>query len=107
MHAGDTIDSVTAGSPFSLLDEAWLADLRMDVDRADSTKELYERELRTLVLPTFEHFTLREVTVGRTEHFLTRNPVIIRSNSDHRAPVALLGSCLDFLGRGCGDLSSR
>jgi integrase len=70
LHVGDTIDSVTAGSPFSLLAEAWLADLRMDVDRADSTKELYERELRTLVLPTFEHFTVREVTVGRIEYFL-------------------------------------
>ncbi|KQW05551.1 hypothetical protein ASC66_11200 [Leifsonia sp. Root4] len=70
MHAGDSIDSVNAGSPFTLLAEAWLADLRMDVDRADSTKEIYERELRGLVLPTFEHFTVREVTVGRIEHFL-------------------------------------
>lgn len=70
MHTGDTIDSVNAGSPFTLLAEAWLADLRMDVDRADSTKEIYERELRGLVLPTFEHFTVREVTVGRIEHFL-------------------------------------
>lgn len=70
MHAGDSIDSVNAGSPFTLLAEAWLADLQMDVDRADSTKEIYERELRGLVLPTFEHFTVREVTVGRIEHFL-------------------------------------
>jgi hypothetical protein len=67
MRVGATIDSVTAGSPFSLLAEAWLADLRMDVDRADSTKELYERELPTLVLATFEHFPVREVTVGRVE----------------------------------------
>lgn len=70
MHAGDTLESVNAGSPFSLLAEAWLRDLQMDVDRADSTKELYERELRTLVLPTFEHFTVREVSVGRVEDFL-------------------------------------
>lgn len=70
MHVGDTTDSVTAGSPFSVLAEAWLEDLMLDVDRADSTKDIYERELRGLVLPTFEHFTVREVTVGRIERFL-------------------------------------
>lgn len=70
MHDGDTTDSVTAGSPFTVLAEAWLEELMLDVDRADSTKDIYERELRGLVLPTFEHFTVREVTVGRIERFL-------------------------------------
>ncbi len=70
MHTGDTTDSLNAGSPFSLLAEAWLEDLYLDVDRADSTKETYERVLRGMVLPSFENFTIREVTVGRIERFL-------------------------------------
>jgi integrase len=69
-HSGDTTDSLNAGSPFTVLAEAWLEDLKLDMDRADSTKDIYERELRGLVLPTFEHFTVREVTVSRIERFL-------------------------------------
>lgn len=70
MRVGDAGESVRADSPFSVLAEAWLDDLRLDADRSDGTKEVYERELRSLVLPFFEHFTVREVTVGRVERFL-------------------------------------
>jgi integrase len=70
MRTGGAADSLTADSPFAALAEAWLEDLRLDVDRSDGTKEVYERELRSLVLPTFEHFTVREVTVGRVERYL-------------------------------------
>jgi len=63
-------DALTADSPFALLAAAWVEDLMLDVDRADSTKDIYARELRTLVLPFFQHFTVREVTVGRIERFL-------------------------------------
>ncbi|MET4637243.1 tyrosine-type recombinase/integrase [Mycetocola sp. 2940] len=70
IHTGDTTDSLSAGSPFSLLAEAWLEDLYLDVDRADSTKDNYERVLRGMVLPSLENFTIREVTVGRIERFL-------------------------------------
>ncbi|RXZ72509.1 tyrosine-type recombinase/integrase [Agromyces albus] len=70
MRVGDAGDSLRADSPFSVLAEAWLEDLQLDVDRSDGTKEVYERELRSLVLPFFEHFTVREVTVGRVERYL-------------------------------------
>jgi len=70
MRAGDATDSLDAGSPFPMLAEAWLEDLLLDVDRAESTKEIYERELRGLVLPSFAHYTVREVTVGRVERYL-------------------------------------
>ncbi|MGC5221020.1 tyrosine-type recombinase/integrase [Micromonospora sp. DT81.3] len=62
--------SLSADSPFTDPAEAWLADLRLDTDRSEGTKEVYERELRSLVLPTFQHYTVREVTVGRVERFL-------------------------------------
>lgn len=42
----------------------------LDVERSEGTKEVYERELRTLVLPTFQQFVIREITVGKVERFL-------------------------------------
>ncbi|WP_194396400.1 tyrosine-type recombinase/integrase [Microbacterium atlanticum] len=70
MRIGGTGDGLTADSSFAELANAWLDDLRVDPSRSDGTKEVYERELTSLVLPTFQHFTIREVTVGRVEHFL-------------------------------------
>ncbi len=70
MRIGDEGDSLNADSPFTMLADAWLEDLMLDFDRAESTKDIYGRELRGLVLPFFENFTVREVTVGRIERFL-------------------------------------
>ncbi|TFB97874.1 tyrosine-type recombinase/integrase [Cryobacterium sp. HLT2-28] len=64
--------TLNAGSPFPMLADAWLEDVMLDVDRAQGTKDTYKRELRVLVLPFFEHFTIREVTVGRIELFLKK-----------------------------------
>ncbi len=86
-HSGDATDSVTAGSPFTVLAEAWLEDLMLDMDRADSTKDIYERELRGLVLPTFEHFTVREITVGRIERFLKLQRTTSYTRAKHSRTV--------------------
>ncbi|TFC96728.1 MULTISPECIES: site-specific integrase [Cryobacterium] len=72
MRAGGVGDSLNAGSPFPMLADAWLEDMMLDVDRAQGTKDTYKRELRVLVLPFFEHYTIREVTVGRIEFFLKK-----------------------------------
>lgn len=69
MRLGDG-DTLTADSPFTKLADAWIEDVRRDVDRSDGTKETYARELRTLIVPYFEHFTVREVTVSRVDRFL-------------------------------------
>jgi len=70
LRASGAGDSLNAGSPFPLLAQAWMEDVMLDVDRATGTKDVYQSELRGLVLPYFEHFTVREVTVGRIELFL-------------------------------------
>lgn len=70
VRRGNTDDRLTAESNFRELADAWLEDLLLDVDRSDGTKEVYERELRTLVMPTFQSFVIREITVGRVERFL-------------------------------------
>lgn len=67
---GDAHDALTADSPFTDLADLWMEDVKLDPARSEGTKEVYERELRTLVLPTFRHFTVREVTVARVERFL-------------------------------------
>lgn len=69
-RASLTADSLTPDSPFPDLADRWLEDVRVDPERSDGTKEVYERELRSLILPTFEHFSIREVTVARVERFL-------------------------------------
>lgn len=81
LRAGDTSGVLTADSSFVDLGDAWLEDLWLDADRSDGTKEVYERELRTLVLPTFRNLTIREVTVGRVERFFREQ----RSRSYARA----------------------
>lgn len=70
MHAGTIGDALQADSPFADLAAAWLEDLRLDVDRAESTKDIYERALRLWVMPALENFTLRELTVARIDRFL-------------------------------------
>ncbi len=57
-------------SPFGDLVRVWLEDLELDTDLAQGTRDLYERDMRTLVLPVFEHFVLREITISKVDRFL-------------------------------------
>ncbi|TFC74582.1 site-specific integrase [Cryobacterium sp. TMS1-20-1] len=94
LRAGGSGDLLTASSPFLLLAAAWMEDVMLDVDRTQGTKDTYQRELRVLVLPFFENFTIREVTVGRIELFLRQQ----RAQSYPRAKHSrtLLGMILAF-----------
>jgi integrase len=69
---------------------AWavqLEDLKLGTDRADSTKDIYERELRGLVLLTFEHFTVREVIVSRIERFLKQQRAKSYTRAKHSRTI--------------------
>ena len=57
-------------SPFLKLVEIWLDDLDLEGHLAPSTRHLYERNMRTLVLPAFKDLTLREITIMRVDRFL-------------------------------------
>lgn len=57
-------------SSFTTLVKVWLEDLDLDGELARSTRDLYERDMRTIVLPAFEHLLLRELTVSRVDRFL-------------------------------------
>jgi hypothetical protein len=61
------IGELTPDSSFTRLVEIWLGDLDLEGKIAPSTRALYERNMRQLVMPAFEHFSLREITVSRVE----------------------------------------
>lgn len=94
MRLGDGAGGLSADSPFSDLAAAWLEAMRRDHDLADNTKETYERELRTLVMPTFENFTVREVTVGRVESFLKAQRAKSYPRAKHSRTI--LGMVMSF-----------
>ncbi|GAA3539449.1 tyrosine-type recombinase/integrase [Nocardioides daeguensis] len=63
---------LTANSSFTTLVDVWLEDLDLQDKLAESTRALYERNMRQLVLPVFEGYSLREITVGKVDQFIKR-----------------------------------
>ena len=61
---------LSADSSFGKLVKVWLDDLDLENKLAPSTRALYERNMRQLVMPAFEHQTLREVTVRKVDQFI-------------------------------------
>lgn len=61
---------LTGSSSFRHLVDVWLDDLDLTGKLADSTRALYERNMRQLVMPAFENFTLREITVRKVDQFI-------------------------------------
>lgn len=63
---------LTPDSSFAQLVEVWLEDLDLEGKLAPSTRALYERNMRQLVMPAFEHFLLREISVRKVDQFIKR-----------------------------------
>lgn len=61
---------LTANTSFTNLVDVWLADLDLEGKVAESTRALYERNMRQLVMPVFEGYALREITVSKVDRFL-------------------------------------
>lgn len=76
----DAIGELTADSSFADLAKLWLDDLAVR-ELAESTRDLYERNMCKLVLPAFENFTLREVSVARVDRFLKAQARISHSRA--------------------------
>lgn len=62
--------TLTADSLFGDLVTYWLADLDLENRLAPSTRDGYERSMQALVMPAFEHLTLREIGVARCDLLL-------------------------------------
>jgi len=55
------VETCRPDSTFGRLVEVWLADLDLVGKLAPSTRALYERNMRQLVMPALEHYTLHEI----------------------------------------------
>ena len=62
--------ALSADGSFTTLVKVWLDDLDLLGKLAPSTRALYERNMRQLVMPVFEHYTLREITVRKVDQFI-------------------------------------
>ena len=63
---------LSGDSMFGRLVEVWLADLDLTDKLAPSTRALYERNMRQLVMPAFESHTLREINVRKVDQFIKK-----------------------------------
>jgi len=61
---------MSADSSFPALVSYWLEDMDLEDRLSRTTRQLYERNMRTLVLPFFKDVTLREIGVSRCDYFL-------------------------------------
>lgn len=61
---------ISADSRFSALVDYWLEDMEIEDRLSKTTRQLYERNMRTLVAPAFAELTLREIGVARCDYFL-------------------------------------
>lgn len=67
---GATGGSLTSDSTFRQLAELWMESIEADPELSIGSKDTYTRELRTLLRPTWDSFTIREITTGRVDRFL-------------------------------------
>jgi integrase len=68
LQPGDT--TLTPGSLFSGLVAYWLADIDTEGRISRTTRNLYVRNMRTLVSLAFDSLTLREIGVARCDRFI-------------------------------------
>lgn len=86
--------SLTADSPFPDLVAYWLEDIELEDRLSMATRQLYERDMRTLVLPAFKDLTLREIGVARCDQFLKRLAKDSYSKAKHARVVLRLALAL-------------
>lgn len=64
------VAGLSADSTFAKLVDYWLEDMEVEDRLSRTTRNLYERNMRTLVAPSFAELTLREIGVARCDYFL-------------------------------------
>lgn len=78
---------LTTDSTFNDLADYWLADMEGNPDLAPGTKRLYRWNMTHLVLPEFEHITLREIGVARCDRFIKQQRQASYSRAKHARNV--------------------
>ncbi len=90
---GDTGAMLTAESSFGDLVALWLEDLELR-NLSEGSREVYRREVKSLLAPTFSPFTLGEITTGRLDRFLKVQAG--RSAARARHSKSLLNQLMNF-----------
>jgi integrase len=85
---------LTPDSSFGELVAYWLADLDAEDRTAPQTRERYASDMARLVLPAFEHLTLREVGVARCDQLLKALAKQSHSRAAHAKKVMRLAFSL-------------
>lgn len=78
---------LTGDTTFPELVEFWIEDMETDKRLAPSTKDTYVRNMQTLVMDAFEHYSLREISVSRVDQFLKREAMKSYSRAKHAKVV--------------------
>jgi hypothetical protein len=86
-HYATGIGELSPDTTFAKLVEVWLEYLDLEDRIAASTRELYERDMRTLVMPTFERYTLREMSISKIDRFLKARAKVSYSRAKHSKVV--------------------
>jgi len=81
---------ITGDTAFPALVAYWLAGIEAEGELATSTRERYAWEAKNLLLPAFEHFTVREITVGRVERWLTAQRGFSYARASHSKKILSL-----------------
>ena len=80
--------SLSPDSLFSELVTYWLEDIDLEGRISRTTRNLYERNMRTLVAPAFDHLAPREIGVARCDKFI-KQLAKISYNRANQARVVL------------------
>jgi hypothetical protein len=86
--------TLTPDSTFPELVDYWLEDLDLEGRLSVATRQLYERNIRCLVMPAFENLTMREIGVARCDHFVKRMAKMSYSRSKQARTVLRLALAL-------------
>lgn len=87
-------NGMSADSPFPELVAYWLEDMEIEDRLSRTTRNLYERDMRALVLPVFKDLTLREIGVARCDYFLKQLARRSYSRAKHARVVLALALAL-------------
>lgn len=83
----EKLGELSPDTTFAKLVEVWLEDIELEDRIAMSTRELYERDMRTLVMPAFAHHTLREMSISKIDRFLKAQAKISYGRAKHSKVV--------------------
>jgi hypothetical protein len=65
---------LTPDSPFPRLVKVWLEDMELEDRLAARSRANDQQTMRTVVMPAFEHYTLREISISKVDRWPLLSP---------------------------------